>query len=232
MLDDRKQTLLQSVIEEYVKTAQPVGSTLIANKYMSELSSPTIRNEMQELGKEGFITQPHTSAGRIPTEAGYRFYIENLGDRDVSAVHQRSLEHAYGRDASHASGGKDERIKSVAKKAAELSQNATVVAFSPNDAYYTGLSNLFSKPEYERHDLVVNMSQVIDHLDKVMSKISQRLDDDISVLLGSDNPFGQECGLVMTLAKGGLVFGILGPMRMDYGQSIGLVRYVKGLIEK
>ena len=66
----RKQQLLKYIIEAHIKTASPVGSGLISEKYMKDVSSPTVRNEMQELEREGLIMQPHTSAGRIPTEAG------------------------------------------------------------------------------------------------------------------------------------------------------------------
>ena len=83
-MESRKQKLLTYIIDAYIKTAQAVGSNLIADKYMKDVSGPTIRNWMQELEKEGYITHKHTSAGRIPTEKGYRYYIENLHAKDVS----------------------------------------------------------------------------------------------------------------------------------------------------
>lgn len=230
-MESRQSQLLQHIIEEYTKTAQPVGSGLIADKYFKALSSPTIRNEMQELEKEGFIRQPHTSAGRIPTEAGYRFYIENfLSKEELSPKRQEALEQAL-----KASRGFEEKVKSLAKKTAELSGEAVMVGFSANDYFYTGLSNVFNKPEFESHDLVVSLSRVIDHLDEVMSKIHKNLDDDISVFLGQDNPFGAECGSVLTSCnfsgQAGII-GILGPMRMDYAENIAYVKFIKRLLEK
>ena len=228
-MKERKQKLLHHIIKEHIKTASPVGSGLISLKYMKDVSSPTVRNEMQELEREGFITHPHTSAGRIPTEQGYRDYIENLDVKDLSENHKKEIDDAYGRrDASHASA--EGRIKSVAKKVADISENAAVVAFSKNDVYYTGLSNLFAKPEFSNQNVVVNMSQVIDHLDEVMASLSNVLDEDVSVLLGSDNPFGAECGSILSKSNNGIVFGILGPMRMDYEKNIGLVKYIKSIL--
>ncbi|OIO48511.1 MAG: hypothetical protein CO042_02335 [Parcubacteria group bacterium CG_4_9_14_0_2_um_filter_41_8] len=228
-MQERKQKLLHHIIKEHIKTASPVGSGLISLKYMKDVSSPTVRNEMQELEREGFITHPHTSAGRIPTEQGYRDYIENLDVKDLSENHKKEIDDAYGRrDASHASA--EGRIKSVAKKVADISENAAVVAFSKNDVYYTGLSNLFAKPEFSNQNVVVNMSQVIDHLDEVMASLSNVLDEDVSVLLGSDNPFGAECGSILSKSNNGIVFGILGPMRMDYEKNIGLVKYIKSIL--
>jgi len=226
-MNDRKQKLLKHIIEAHIRTAEPVGSGLISAKYMKGVSSPTVRNEMQELEREGLITHPHTSAGRTPTEAGYRNYIKNLEPKDISEKHRQEIDGIYNFSKSF-----PEKIKNIAKKTAELSQNATVVAFSKNDVYYTGLSNLFAKPEFREQNLVVNMSQVIDRLDEAMSEIHNRLDDNVSVFLGSDNPFSRDCGSVLVLGKGGMVFGILGPMRMDYERGIALVRYIKQLLEK
>ena len=78
MLTERRQKLLQFIIEEYVTTAQPVGSNAIVEKYGMPVSSATIRSEMAQLEEDGYIAQPHTSAGRVPTDAGYRYYVEAL----------------------------------------------------------------------------------------------------------------------------------------------------------
>ena len=78
MLDERKTAILKAVVQEYITTAQPVGSTHIANAPGVRVSSATVRNEMAQLEAEGFLSQPHTSAGRIPTEKGYRFFVDSL----------------------------------------------------------------------------------------------------------------------------------------------------------
>ena len=77
-LNERKRTILKSIIDDYIQSAQPVGSRTIARKHELGLGSATIRNEMADLEELGYITQPHTSAGRIPSDKGYRFYVENL----------------------------------------------------------------------------------------------------------------------------------------------------------
>lgn len=77
-LNDRKRTILRSIIDGYIQSAQPVGSRTIARKHELGLGSATIRNEMADLEELGYITQPHTSAGRIPSDKGYRFYVDNL----------------------------------------------------------------------------------------------------------------------------------------------------------
>ncbi|HBR03641.1 MAG TPA: heat-inducible transcription repressor HrcA [Ruminiclostridium sp.] len=77
-LNDRKRAILRSIINDYIQSAQPVGSRTIARKHELGLGSATIRNEMADLEELGYITQPHTSAGRIPSDKGYRFYVEHL----------------------------------------------------------------------------------------------------------------------------------------------------------
>ncbi|HBN83473.1 MAG TPA: heat-inducible transcription repressor HrcA [Clostridiales bacterium] len=78
MLDDRKQRILQAIIDDYIENGEPVGSKTVARKYGISLSSATIRNEMALLEEQGFITQPHTSAGRVPSERGFRLYVDEL----------------------------------------------------------------------------------------------------------------------------------------------------------
>ena len=230
-MDSRKQQLLRHIIEEYISSAQPVGSKRIADERMHEFSGATIRNEMQELVKEGYIMTPHTSAGRVPTEAGWRHYIEqNITASDVSEHDARELTMAYGSADEH-----ETQVKQLLKSAAERTGETMVVAFAPNNVFYTGISHLFSKPEFQNHEQVVSLSEVIDHMDDVMSRLHTRIDDDISVLLGSDNPFGNNCASILTMAKIGNaagVIGLLGPMRMDYRRNVAFMKFIKQLLER
>ena len=101
MLDDRKAAILRAIVEEYIDTAQPVGSAHVVRSAAVSVSSATVRNDMATLEQEGYLRQPHTSAGRIPTEKGYRFFVDNLGQpaslRRQDAVQVRSFfDHAHG----------------------------------------------------------------------------------------------------------------------------------------
>lgn len=82
MLTDRKKRILKAIIEEYINTAEPVSSGAIVENYIPDCSSATIRNEMAELEQLGYIEKPHTSAGRIPSVKGYRFYVDELLNDD------------------------------------------------------------------------------------------------------------------------------------------------------
>ncbi len=96
MLTERRKKLLQFIIDEYVTTAQPVGSKALAERYGLSISPATIRNEMAELEEEGYITQPHTSAGRVPTDLGYRYYVEALmREETVPEAVQQTIRHQF-----------------------------------------------------------------------------------------------------------------------------------------
>jgi len=223
-MEERQKNLLKYIIEEHIKTAAPISSSLMAEKYFPELSSATIRNEMAELEELGYIVQPHTSAGRIPTLSGFKHYVDSLEtDETLSSKDENNL------DKLNLSSGR-ENIKVLAKKLAELSNDAVVVGFGPADVYYTGLANLFSQPEFIDNELVHLMSQVIDSLDKVMEQVFKNAGDNSQVVLGDDNPFGHYCSAVvskMFFDNGKIVVVILGPIRMDYSRNLSLVDYIQ-----
>jgi len=96
-LDLRSQAILRAVIEEYVTTAQPVGSLALVERYGLGVSSATVRNILAELESAGLLTHPHTSAGRVPTDAGYRFYVESIAETvPLPAVEQLMIRHQFG----------------------------------------------------------------------------------------------------------------------------------------
>lgn len=218
-MNSRQGNLLKSVISQYIKTAMPVGSNLLAADF--KLSSATIRNEMAELEKGGYIYQPHTSAGRVPTEKGYKFYIENI--LGYNKAHNKIEEQLL----KFKNANKREDLKSLAKFVSRTINEAVIIAFNKNDIYYTGISFLFSKPEFSNLDLITNVSQVIDHIDE---KLCQAHDDirDLYLKIGSENPFGQDCAVIMTKTKKG-IFGIIGPLRMNYEGNISIIKSIKDL---
>ncbi len=99
MIDDRKAAILRAVVEEYIATAQPVGSQHVLERAPIKVSSATIRNEMAALEREGFLQQPHTSAGRVPTEKAYRFFVDRLGQPGLSRPDVQTVRSFF--DAAH-----------------------------------------------------------------------------------------------------------------------------------
>ena len=124
MLDDRKTAILSAVVQEYIATAQPVGSSHIAEAPTIKVSSATVRNEMAQLENEGYLVQPHTSAGRIPTDKGYRYFVDHLtapGRLDQATTKQ------VGEFFSAAHGRREEMLHQTSNLLASLTNNAGVV---------------------------------------------------------------------------------------------------------
>lgn len=224
-MEQRQKDLLAEIIRCYVKSALPIGSRFLEEKCGLGVSSATLRNEMATLEKEGYLTHPHPSAGRIPTEKGYRFFLDNFAKAGKISAKELKLLTDFYRKVKILPW--ENRIRELAKKLAEISRNAVVVGFSPDSFYYTGLSNLFSQPEFKDPDVVYDLGLVIDHLDQVMAKMFGKINA-TTVRLGSDNPFGEQTSVILTpwRSQEGLM-GILGPMRMDYEKNIGLLKFIE-----
>lgn len=231
VLDERKSALLSAIIKEHIKSGSAVGSKILVDKYGFDVSPATIRNEMMALEKEGLIFQPHTSAGRIPTEAGWQFYLNNsLKDKALSHKEKNDLDTVF-----KASEESEAKVKNLAKKLAEISREAVIVGFNPDYIYYTGLSQLFRQPEFTQYDLICHLSEVIDHLEEVISRLfSEVAENDFKIMVGQDNPFGRECGAIVSKFKNKKgeagIFTLLGPARMAYENNLALLKYSHSLL--
>ena len=226
MISERKKLILKTILKEYTKTAQAISSGLLVEKYNLGISPATVRNEMMELENEGYIFQPHTSAGRIPTEMAYTLCVAEF--IDTKKVNKNSENYAKVLDAIFA---KDEdAFKQVAKTIAELSGQTVFWAFHKNNLYYTGISNLFSQEEFKQLNLIQDASAVIDRLDEIIDQIFNELELGSKIFIGSVNPFGNFLSTVLLKYKHNNqsgIFGILGPMRMDYEKNLALIEYIK-----
>ncbi len=230
MLTSRQNQIFKQIVENYVFDAQPVGSKLLTDSLA--VSSATIRNEMSALEENQLIYQPHTSAGRVPTARGYQYYFDNFVDKDKppSKTDQRLVDAVWQKN----SGDYNQDLKSLAKTLADLSKHAILVGFSERYFYYTGLSNLFAQPEFGAVNLVKAMGYLVDHLDEVVSHIYPQVDS-LSVKIGEDNPFSNDCSALLAKfhnRQGEGLIGILGPMRMNYQQNFSLINYSRNLINK
>ena len=228
MLDQRKKIILETVIKEHIKTGQPVGSEILVEKYKLNISPATVRNEMVELEKEGFIRQPYTSAGRVPTEEAYQLYLENLSYKKLSKTETNLLE-------SILKNKEESDLKQMAKALAKISDNAVFLAINKNNLYYTGISNLLHQPEFTQSNLIYDISKVIDHLDEIIDDIFDEIKNGTQILIGTKNPFGSFCSTILLkykLKDNTGMFGLIGPLRMDYGRNLALINYLGNLISK
>lgn len=224
MISERKKLILQTIIKEHVKTAQPVSSGLLVTKYKLGVSPATVRNDMMELEEEGYIFQPHTSAGRIPTVWAYSEEVKGLKKEDIKIQdsEKEALEKIFQND--------ENAFKQIAKLISEFSGSAVFWAFHKNSFFHTGLANLFAQPEFRQVEAVCDVSVAIDKMEEIISALFEELPLGTKVLVGEENPFG--IFLSVTLLKynnaGQLgVFGILSPIRADYGHNLSLVEFIQ-----
>jgi len=224
-LSPRQELILLTIIKEYIKTAQPISSGFLVEKYDLGISSATARNEMVELEELGYIFQPYTSAGRIPTEKSYKYYVNNCLKNNKQTTFKNLI------DISIKS---ENDFKKVAKIMADVSKNAVFWAFHKNNLYYTGVSNLFIQPEFKTNDVVCDISVIIDRMEEIIANSFDKFIIGENILIGSDNPFGDFLSTVLLKYKHNNqigVVGLLGPIRMDYEKNISLLSFIKNKLE-
>lgn len=221
-MTDRQQKILQAIVEQYAEVASPVGSNLLARVF--NISSATVRADMAELERSGFITHPHTSAGRIPTDKGYRFYVNNISETDVPATQQRA-EKALKTRAGH--GGVPERaIRNTVDTLVELTHNLGLATIG-DQLYMSGLSNLFGQPEFINGGQVKEVARLLDNLEPWLYEAAPN--EPLSVYIGQENPIGRSAGCTLIVSRFRSPFsdrsyiGVLGPTRQSYRDVMTLV---------
>ncbi len=230
-MTERQEALLRAIIEQYAEVASPVGSSLLAKVF--NVSSATVRAEMAELERLGFIQQPHTSAGRVPTDKGYRFYVNQVSEAEQDTTEggaQRALA------ARVHDGGLPERtIRNTVDTLVELTHNLGLATIG-DQLYMSGLSNLFGQPEFIHPQQVQEVARLLDNLQPWLREAAPN--QPLSVYIGKENPIGRAAGCSLIISKFRSPFsdnsyiGVLGPTRQSYKDVMGLVgRAGRGLEE-
>lgn len=224
-MNTRKEQLLRLVVENYVENAEPIGSKFLVETSDLGVSGATIRNEMRDLESEGYLTHPHTSAGRIPTEVGYRYYVENImKSGSVKKKIKDELEIVLNTEEESV-----KKIKLSGKFVAEFSNNAVIIAFENGNIYYTGISNLFSQPEFRDYAHVASFSTIFDQVEDRLESIYDLVENNTEILIGENNPLGKACSMIATRFGENGLFALMGPMRMDYSNNVSLVNHIGSL---
>ncbi len=233
-LTDRQKALLKAIIEQYIDTAEPVGSEAIEKKHDLGVSPATIRIEMSKLTEKGYLRQPHTSAGRTPTSQGMRLYISELmKEKTLPVAAEVSIKEMIWQQRS-----KRERVLKEAVKALASRCNMLGMAVDDdNQIYWAGASNILDWPEFYDIDVTKFVLSLFDEYPMLQEIIGKAVGNDpIHVLFGEDLGFEnlKTTGFVFTkfefdpLHKG--VLGVIGPARMNFGLVLPYVRYVRDMV--
>lgn len=222
-MTQRQQNILSAIVEQYAEVASPVGSSLLAKAF--KVSSATIRAEMAELERQGFITQPHTSAGRVPTDKGYRFYVNILNDSTIAKQLEGRGERALVSRVQNA-GAPERMIRNAVDTLVELTHNLGLATIG-NQLYMSGLSNLFGQPEFVGGLQVQQVAQLLDNLEPWLRETAPN--QPLSVYIGAENPIGRSAGCTLIIGRFRSPFsdrsyiGTLGPTRQSYREVMNLV---------
>jgi len=230
-MTDRQKKILSAIVEQYAEVASPVGSSLLAKVF--SVSSATVRSEMADLERMGFITQPHTSAGRIPTDKGYRFYVNNLSENTKETVEERRGERALTARVHHG-GVPDRTIRNAVDTLVELTDNLGMATIG-NQLYMSGLSNLFGQPEFMQGAQVQQVASLLDNLEPWLREVAPN--EPLNVYIGRENPIGRNAGCSLIISRFRSPYsdrsyiGILGPTRQGYRDVMSLVSHAGQALE-
>lgn len=233
-MTERQKEILCQIIEEYAETASPVGSVTLAKLF--GVSSATIRAEMARLEALGMIAQPHTSAGRVPTDAGYRFYVNNL-ENNVDEAERPGFDrgaHALEVRVSSQSQA-DMAIRRAVDVLVELTGNLGLATID-GQLYLSGMSRLFTQPEFGDTRRVQSVAKLLDNLEPWLREAAPG--EALNIFIGQENPIGRNSEVSLIISKFRSPFsdrsyiGVLGPTRQNYSRVMALVRHAGNMLEE
>lgn len=233
---ERQETILGAIIREYIETAVPISSALLAEKYGFDLSPATLRAQMLALEEAGYLYQPHTSAGRIPTDKGFRYFVDELmEERPLSLREQKALQV----EILKLKAQNQLLARTTAKLLSAMSDNLAVSGLiGSEECHKAGTQKLLCQPDFNNLDSVSKLAEILDYLDENAPALFQKLEgrSDSLIFIGKENPirFADECSMVVSryrLESGEEGFlAIIGPKRMKYSRNLSLLNYFKKVL--
>lgn len=233
-MTERQHAILAAIVEQYAEIAAPVGSVMLAKLF--GVSSATIRSEMARLEEAGFIKAPHTSAGRIPTDKGYRAYVNGITEAQLSDMPQldrgaRTLEARVQSQQSRA----DRAIRGAVDSLVELTHNLGLATIG-DELYMNGIGNLFSQPEFLQNGHTQAVAKLLDNLEPWLREAAPN--QPLNVYIGAENPVGKSSGSTLIISRfrspysDNSYIGVLGPTRQEYARTMRLVKRAGSMLEE
>ncbi|HEY4521694.1 MAG TPA: hypothetical protein VJH05_00975 [Candidatus Paceibacterota bacterium] len=205
LLDERQESILDFIVRDYIRTACPVSSLRISERKSLDLSPASIRNIMLELDEGGLLHQPHTSAGRAPTEKGYRYFVDNLmGEKTISENTKEELDRAFLKSG-------DEMFESLAVSMANRLKLFSGI-LADGRVFKYGLSEVLREPEFEERDFLLEFAEFADNIEHKLESFEGIRIGNFSVVSSTFGPKN-------------IIF-IAGPKRMDYEKASSIIRFI------
>ncbi|MBR3263842.1 transcriptional regulator [Candidatus Saccharibacteria bacterium] len=243
-ISKRQKEILFAIIEEYAEMAAPVGSVTLAKLF--GVSSATVRSEMARLEEAGLLVQPHTSAGRVPTDAGYRLYVNSLTENmESNALREENPARLLGNPMNRSTHAIELRINSQERadfairgavdSLVELTGNLGLATIG-DQLYLSGMSRLFTQPEFMDTSRVQSVAKLLDNLEPWLREAAPG--EPLNIFIGEENPIGKASGVSLIISKFRSPYsdrsyiGVLGPTRQNYSRVMSLVRQAGNKLEE
>lgn len=234
-ITERQKQILERIILDYIVQAKPISSQSLERSYEFGVSPATIRNEMQCLTDEGFLFQPHTSAGRVPTDKGYRFFVNEILERNNALGNDSESEDCFEFSDEMAELRNHIRFITMLTKKLALASCAFAMVYMPHSRVFwkEGWKELFHEPEFDEREMILHFTSFVQDFEENVETFSPT--ESIEIYIGKENPFSQvqdftimatECSLPK---EGKGMVAIVGPKRMPYSKNIRLMKTVSGL---
>jgi len=246
-ITERQGKILTFLIKSYVKTAKPVSSSLLEKTHSLNVSSPTIRNELQALTKAKFIIQLHTSGGRVPTDKAYRYYVNSLLEKDEDLKLKPEYKSKIKQEFEGMSPDAREINKVVARVLSNLSENLVITGISQDEDFFKkGLVSLFENPEFKEFGEAFQLTRFFEEFEGMFQFIEREFFNTlgtprgvpVQIMIGKESPFRQIQHETVMCAKYGLPgncvgsLTLVGPTRMDYEKNMALIKFVTEELNK
>jgi transcriptional regulator of heat shock response len=228
-LTERQSQILNEIVNQYINSARPVSSQLLEKKHHFKICPATIRIEMQKLSDAGFIFQPHTSAGRVPTDKGYRFFVDNLMEEDFLKSFDLKIDELISRET----GDTVKLLQTITRHLADFSSNLAMgYLFNEKILLKEGWEEVIQEPEFKETKFVSDFAEAVKNFEEEIEDM--KLSSAIEVFIGKENPFPKAKEFSMIISRCHFpddegFLAIVGPKRMSYDKNIN---YLKSLISK
>ncbi len=235
-LTARQTQILKSLIDEYIETAEPVGSEALEKKYNLGVSPATIRNEMVALTKMKLLRQPHTSSGRVPTPSAMKFYIDQLMEEKQMSVAEEVKAKEKVWDARD---NLNNLVREATHALAEATQSLAVGAIDRGRIYHAGYANIFRSPEFADLQICSDLFSFLEEARRVNELFFGRnhFESPVEVIFGEElgwlelEPISVVATHFNAKGKSGAL-GVIGPARLRYPTVIPVLRYFSNLVQE
>jgi transcriptional regulator of heat shock response len=229
----RKDRILAIVVNQYIKTITPVGSHFLTEEYRLDVSPATVRNILAELEEEGYLTHPHTSAGRIPTQRGYRYYVDHLmNEIQLLENEKQQIQSDYKRYVDHL----EMLMEKTSQVVSDLTQCTSIIAMDGwgNKIITKGTSHVVGYHESTDILKIQAILRILEEKERLLALINRDLDHKVEIYIGHEMAFKEieGCSLaVSSFEKDGLTgrIAVLGPTRMNYDRVVSALDYISDL---